>query len=497
LTGIRVTYTGLIAFVFSLAAMFSSVIVTIIITRTLTPEEYGTWGIINSVLIYAVAVEPLIGYWIAREVARKKESGKTGIITSSFLSVGGIGFYLIFAFFVGVESGIDLNIIFLAAILIPLRYVNGTLAAINLSWKPHTLSYALVAQSITQIPLTLFFVYFMEWGITGLIFSVVLAQSVNNLMLAIYTREKIKGIFKKEFIKKWFRLFWISLYPSFATIIFRLDVIIFTLITGSIIGVAFWSASLAISITISHSALISRAIYPKLLEGDGVNYLQKNFTQFFYFSIPLTLLIITFAKPALFVLNPNYDDAYVVLSFLSISIFFTTVGAVIEMMILGNEDVDAFENASFKDFVKSKLFFMPSLEVIQHTIYIGGLIMGFIILMPIFSEMELLFYWASFAMIIRIPFTIYKYKLLKNSIKLELEIKNILKYLIASVIMFVVLYLIHQKYLIYNESIFVFLPNLLVYVGLWVVGYLIITYLMDIKTRILFNTILQEVKKKK
>lgn len=482
---------------FGLAAMFSSMIFTIIITRTLTPEEYGTWGIINSVLVYAVAIEPLIGYWITREISRKKETGKTGIVTSSFLSTGGIAVYIIFAYFVGIQSNIDLNIILLAAVLIPLRYVNGTLAAINLSWKPHTMSYAMIVQSTIQIPLTLFFVYFMEWGIMGLIFSIVIAQVVNNIMLVIYTKEKIKGIFRKEFVKKWFRLFWISLYPSFASIIFRLDIIIFTLITGSIIGVAFWSASFAITTIIAHSSLISRAIFPKLLEGDGIKYLQKNFTQFFYFSIPLTLLIITFAKPALFVLNPNYEDAHMVVSILSISVFIATVGAVIEMMILGNENVDIFEKASLKDFIKSKLFFIPSIDLIQNSIYITALIIGFIILMPIVSEMEMLIYWASFAVIIRTPFSIYKYKLLRKSIKLELEIKSILKYLITSIIMFVGIFFIHQEYLVYTKSIFVFLPDLLVYVGLWVAGYLIITYLIDSKTKNLVNNILQEIKGKK
>jgi len=52
LSDIRVTYTGLIAFIFGLAAIFTSMIFTLIVTRTLTPEEYGTWGIINSILVY-------------------------------------------------------------------------------------------------------------------------------------------------------------------------------------------------------------------------------------------------------------------------------------------------------------------------------------------------------------------------------------------------------------------------------------------------------------
>lgn len=497
MSGIRVTYTGLIAFVLGLATMFSSMIFTVIITRTLTPIEYGSWGIINSILVYAVAAEPLIGYWIAREIARKKESGRTGVWTSGFLSIGGIGFYIIIAYIVGIKSDVDLNIIFLAAILVPFRYLNGTLAAINLSWKPHTMSYALIAQSLTQIPLTLFFVYFMDWGIAGLIISILLAHVVSNIMLGIYVREKIMGVFRIDFAKKWFRLSWISLYPSFIGVIFRLDVIIFTLITGSVIGVAFWSASYAISIIISHSSLISRAMYTKLLEGEGDNYIQRNFTQFFYFSIPLLILTIVFAKPALFVLNPNYEDAEFILSFLSVTVFFTTVGAVIEMIILGNENVDSFENSKFKDFIKSKLFFMPTIELIQQGTYIIALIVGLIVLMPIFSEIELLTYWAILGMVLRIPFTIYKYKLLKKSIKFELETRSIAKYLFSGIVVFGIIFMVYNQFLEYNERIFVFLPNLLVYVGLGVGGYLAMTYMIDSKTRRLFNAILQEVKGKK
>jgi len=139
---------------------------------------------------------------------------------------------------------------------------------------------------------------------------------------------------------------------------------------------------------------------------------------------------------------------------------------------------------------------MPSLEVIQQSIYIVMLVIGFIILMPLVSEIELIVFWAILAMIIRIPFTLYKYKLIKKDIKLKLEIKNIFNYTIVSIVVFGSTFIIYQKYLIYTETIFVFLPNLLVYVIVSGIGYLIITYFTDLKTKNLFNSIIGEMKRK-
>jgi len=330
----------MIAFVLALVTVFASMIFNLIITRTLIQSEYGTWGLINGFLTYAVVMEPVIGYWVAREIARKVESGKTAVISSGVLSTVGIVVFIITAFFVGKEAGLDLNILFLAAILIPPRFINGTLSAINQSWKPHTISYAIISMVITQIPMALVFVYYLEWGISGLILSVLVGLIVSNIILGWFVKEKIKVDFKIEYLKKWIKLFWLPLYLAIPGVIYRFDVVIFTVITGSVVGLAFWTASLAISTIISHSGLIARAIYPKMLVGEGDSYLQKNFTQFFYFAIPLTALVITFARPALFTLNPLYEEAYWILSFLALQMFFTTLGGVIEITLLGKDEVD-------------------------------------------------------------------------------------------------------------------------------------------------------------
>ena len=57
--------------------------------------------------------------------------------------------------------------------------------------------------------------------------------------------------------------------------------------------------------------------------------------------------------------------------------------------------------------------------------------------------------------------------------------------------------MISKQFLELNAEIFVFVPNLLMYIGAGVIGYLIITYFIDSRTKQLFVTVLKEIRSKK
>ena len=233
-----------------------------------------------------------------------------------------------------------------------------------------------------------------------------------------------------------------------------------------------------------------------MLIGKGDDFLQSNFTQFFYFAIPLTALVITFARPALFTLNPLYEEAYWVLIFLAFQVFFTTLSGVIEITLLGKDEVDIDQKSKFKDYLKSRLFGMPTLEMIQHGIYMTVLIAGLMILLSSSTTIELIIYWSALAMVVRIPFTVYRYRLLQKNVKIKFERNSIFKYLITSIIVFSIVFFITDEFLVYNEGIFEFLPNLLFFVILGIGAYLASTYFIDQRTKKLVHAILKEVKKK-
>jgi len=96
-----------------------------------------------------------------------------------------------------------------------------------------------------------------------------------------------------------------------------------------------------------------------------------------------------------------------------------------------------------------------------------------------------------------IPFAIYLYLLVKKNFNLLLDISRIFKFLLTSIVIFGLVFFLSEEFLEYNIDVFQFVPNLLLFVGMGVGGYLLITYLIDFQTRNLFNSIIGEIIKRK
>ena len=174
MSNIRVTYSGLISLAIRFLSLFTGLAFTLIVTRQLSEEEFGTWGLISAIIVYATIINPIINYWSTREIARGQESGKTAFVSNGIFSAGGMFVYIIIAFFVGLQSDAKLEILMLATILIPVLFINNSLNAINAGWKPHVVSYGFFTFELIKIPAGLVLVYFLQLGVEGAIYAVFL-----------------------------------------------------------------------------------------------------------------------------------------------------------------------------------------------------------------------------------------------------------------------------------------------------------------------------------
>ena len=374
-------------------------------------------------------------------------------------------------------------------------FINGILTAINLGWKPHAISYGTLAYGISSIPTALFFIYYLNFGVTGIIISVFLANIISIIILFYYAKEKIRDQFNKTIFKKWVKFSWIPLYPGIAILVAGLDISIFTIITGSVIGLAFWTASMILPSIISHTALISRAVYPKLLEEKTKEFLSENLTLLFYFGIILMSLAITFARPGLYALNPIYEIAFPVAIILSFEVFLTVLTNVFLLSLAGVEKVDKFENSTFKDYVKSKLFFPQTIRLIQTSIYIIILTVGLSILVGSGgSNLELLLFWSSIALVTQIPLVCILYYYVQKNMTIKLEISRIVKFGLVAISIFGFTYFLTDEFLVYSTDVFVFIPSVIMFISFGVGLYFIITYFIDKRIRSLVNAIIYEIK---
>ena len=80
---------------------------------------------------------------------------------------------------------------------------------------------------------------------------------------------------------------------------------------------------------------------------------------------------------------------------------------------------------------------------------------------------------------------------------LKLEKIIIFKYLIGSIFAFGILFLLIERFLSFTDSLFVFVPNLLLFVTFGIVIYLGFTLAVDTQTRMFVRSIFNEILKKK
>jgi len=493
LSEVRVTYSGLIAVFMSLVNVILGLIFLVIITRALSPEEFGVWNLILGFIFYMIIIEPTISYWVTRETARNIPSQKTAIISSSFFSIGGIFGYLIIAFLIGNQTSIDPEIILLGSILVPAMILNNTLIGINLGWKPHTPHYARLFFLIAQICFVILFVHFFQMGIKGIIFSSFVANIFSIIALTFYARKKLYNNFKFEYLRNWIRRSWLPLYPALGMGISGLGVIILAIITQSTGGVGFWVAALASVVLIPQAVNIAKAAYPKLLHDKNHNNLTSNLNLLIFITILFTAITITFSRQSLFTLNPIYEILFPVVIVIALWKFLDVIGLGFQSYITGIEEVDTKNTSSFKDYLKSKLFLIPTISLIQHSITIVLLTVGLLFLD--YSHLNLLIYWAGIGLLVQIPVTLYFYKLSKKLINLSFEPTKTLKYIFSGLISFGSVFFLMEATLDYQQDLIYFIINVFLYAVIAIGSYLGITYLLDSTIKELFHASLNEIKK--
>ena len=496
MNNIRVTYSGLISLLVGFSSVITGTIFTLIVTRQLTQDEFGTWGLIGSLVGYVLITEPIISYWSTREIARGKGSAKTAILTSGIFSTASIFVYIGISFVIAQQTDANSFSVLFALILIPFLFLNKTLTAIIIATKPQAQGYSFLAFEISKIPAAFILVYILELGLDGAILATTISYIPSIIILLKNAQGIIIGKLKLSLIKKWTKHFWIPGINRSIGFLVSLDVLIFSLITGTVEGLAFWVAASTISNIVNHSSKISVGVYPKLLSGGKQEYIQQNLNWLFYFGIPLVAFSIAFAKPGLFTLNPSYEIAYPIVIFLSIRIFSEVLLRLFSNSIIGTETVDINENSTFKEYVKSKLFKVPIIRIIHYSTYIGSLAI-MLFLLGNTSQINLVIYWSILMLGIQIPFTIYFYLQVKKNFSIKINYTNLIKYLLISCIVFGGIYLLMNEYLEYRIEIMLFLPNLLIFVFGSILVYFGIIYLVDKKTKELFKNIINEMKNKK
>jgi len=115
---------------------------------------------------------------------------------------------------------------------------------------------------------------------------------------------------------------------------------------------------------------------------------------------------------------------------------------------------------------------------------------------PDMSDIFLVTIWALILLAVTTIFMIIGMILVRKQYKINFVYTPILKYMGTAILAAIIVYYVSEKVLVYTESVFDFLPQVIPVLLLGGGIYFGITYLIDKSTKVLFHSILNELRRK-
>lgn len=492
---IRLRYTGLIAFSTRILSLFTGLIFTVTVTRRLPYEDFGLYGILFAYLNYFIFPVRAVMFWITRYTARGFNVAKTGIFVNTGLSFLSLFAYLLLAPHLAASVGADISYFLLWGSQVLLISVIASLEAVAYGTEPQIQSYGFIIAELVRVVFGVFIVALLRFGLSGVITAIIFSQLFQLLFLLYLLRDRIKGSLNLDMAKKWFKLFWIPIYGLVGDTILSLDVIIISAVTGSTLPMAYMKAPMTVVNIITYSSFLAYALYPKMLGGGDSRDVETVLKMTLLFAVPLMVGGFILARPLLAVLNIGYAVTENILRVGAIAALPSLVSNVFGAVIGGTERVELREDATFRDYVKSKIFLLPTLSYIKASFFLP-----FVFLLTQYSVSEglsyvsLIFYYVLVGTLLHTPFMIYTWLLAKRVMNFKFPWASLARYLIAASVMAIYLTLFYPSEA-YSERIWYVVSGLLPVTAAGALIYLSLAYIIDKDAKSLVNSTFTYLKK--
>jgi hypothetical protein len=196
------------------------------------------------------------------------------------------------------------------------------------------------------------------------------------------------------------------------------------------------------------------------------------------FTIPMTVGAITLSDSYLTILNPLYLDARQILILLSINNACSNLTSIFTSIVLGSEQLDVEAKIVFKDLIKSGLFLVYSLPYIQSAFMLP--IAYFTLTTMIKSGIDAATIISLVTLVANIIILFILYIIAKKYMKFSLPWNSITKYILASAVMAIAIFLFPSPTRI---------TTTLALTLLGVIIYFVILFFIDKETKALFTSV--------
>lgn len=429
----------------------TGLIFSLMIARSTSPEEYGIWFNMGDLASYFTLFAGVLPFWIMRFIARgEKGATKTGVMANLAISAAATLIYILIIPLTTSALGVSqkyLHLYILISAEIIEFYLIEAFEACLRAKMPQTLGYGLLIAEVCKVILGYIFIVTLQQSIQGAIVSIIMSWALQIFFYIKILAEELRQTAKLSYIKEWFKGSLVNVYNiignQIANFIF---IMLFTY--GGEAARGNYGAAAQIANIITYPSFLAFALYPKLLAEKNDKDITVSIKTVLMFALPMTAGALAMPESYLTILKEEYKEAWPVLMVLAIDALIATISLIFSFVFYGLERVDEKAQISFRELIRSKLFIGFSLTYVHSAITLPTtlyILTTYTQNRPVQSALSV----AIINSVARFAMFLILYVMVRRMTEIKIPWKNILKYVFASAVMAIFLYVIPHPTRIY------------------------------------------------
>ncbi|MFB3888940.1 MAG: polysaccharide biosynthesis C-terminal domain-containing protein [Candidatus Bathyarchaeia archaeon] len=415
-----------------------------------TSPQYGIYFNIADMMFYFTMFSSVIPFWVMRYFARGKEGAvKTGLAMSAIISIISTVIYLALIPFIlpALNITVDFLPIYLAAAVQITELISiGIYEALLQAYKPHAVGYGLLFQQVCKVAVGYVLIVQLGQPLAGAVVAAGISLGVQVIYYQRLLAHELKQRVHWDYVKVWLKSSLANIYYVVGSQL-ALAVFILLLIFGTKDGRGIYGAAAQIASIITYSSFLAFALYPKLLAEKKREDITTSLKMVFMFALPMAAGAIALADSYMMLLSPEnpaeftlYQQGYIVIIVLALDALITVAGTLFSSVVYGFESVDENERITFRQLIKSKLFLAFTLPYVQAALTLP--VTYYVLTTYALNQpLQAAFSVCVISTVVHVITFAMLYAIVRKMTTVAIPWKSIAKYLFASIVMGLVLFL--------------------------------------------------------
>jgi O-antigen/teichoic acid export membrane protein len=368
---IRVQYSGFIIFAAQILSVGTGLVFTLLLTRNMTKQEFGVWSNIFDLVAYFTLASGLFPFWTMRFVARRKDGAvRTGLLANLIVSLVSVALYLPLISLITSSfniAGAYVIMYLVASAQIINVYLIGMLENCTRAVKPQALGYGLLLEEASKVALAYVLVVGLHQLFLGAMISLIVAASIQAFYYSRLLREELKQRIQWNYMREWLKGSAASFYNAAGN---QMAAFVFVLlfVYGGQAARGDYQAAATFANMIGYSSSLAFALYPKLLVKNSLEDVTSTFKTVLMFAVPMATIAMIMSQSLLTILNSSYIVASPVLVLLTLDALVLMLSQFYSSVFLGAERLDEEAKIPLSRLVRSKIFKLFTLPYLQAAI---------------------------------------------------------------------------------------------------------------------------------